>query len=290
MKQQINFRASTLTTKQLEWLMSEWGTSQTETLTVVIDRIYDQENVTMKTKNYEEKARARVERSSWLNQYEKVIFLPWPNWDEHMKFIATAKVFDIVNWAETVDISPVHDGPLFPESDSTCIPATKYAPCFGSVVIEVSEAYTYAGMNTRCFVSQWIRRGAAFHLQHARNYKDLQEEAEKEVKNLGGSCDISGIYPCSEDLAAKADWSLEKHIAWNGPGWYKPHFCRHLADNEIIYHWAARDQNKKPKTVAFSDPAWLDEPKWFDKMPHEANDFGFREHYAEGFIPAPRKR
>lgn len=44
MKQQINFRASALTTKQLEWLMSEWGTSQTETLTVVIDRIYQQES------------------------------------------------------------------------------------------------------------------------------------------------------------------------------------------------------------------------------------------------------
>ena len=43
MKQQINFRASDLTTQQLEQLMDRWGTSQTETLTVVIDRIYQQE-------------------------------------------------------------------------------------------------------------------------------------------------------------------------------------------------------------------------------------------------------
>jgi hypothetical protein len=43
MKQQINFRASELTARQLDWLMARWGTSQTETLTVVIDRMYQQE-------------------------------------------------------------------------------------------------------------------------------------------------------------------------------------------------------------------------------------------------------
>lgn len=49
MKQQINFRASDLTAQQLDWLMSRWGTSQTETLTVVVDRIYQQEIVNMTT-------------------------------------------------------------------------------------------------------------------------------------------------------------------------------------------------------------------------------------------------
>ena len=43
MKQQINFRASELTARQLEWLMAKWGTSQTETLTVVLDRVHRQE-------------------------------------------------------------------------------------------------------------------------------------------------------------------------------------------------------------------------------------------------------
>jgi hypothetical protein len=42
-KQQINFRASDLTARQLEWLMARWGTSQTETVTVVLDRVYRQE-------------------------------------------------------------------------------------------------------------------------------------------------------------------------------------------------------------------------------------------------------
>ena len=40
MKAQINFRASTLTATQLEQLMEWWGTSQTETITILVDRAY----------------------------------------------------------------------------------------------------------------------------------------------------------------------------------------------------------------------------------------------------------
>lgn len=47
MKQQINFRASELTTQQLAQLMQLWGTTQTETLTVVIDRVCQQETRVM---------------------------------------------------------------------------------------------------------------------------------------------------------------------------------------------------------------------------------------------------
>ena len=43
MKDQINFRASELTTRQLAELSELWGTSQTETLTVAIDRAYQAE-------------------------------------------------------------------------------------------------------------------------------------------------------------------------------------------------------------------------------------------------------
>lgn len=44
MKTQINFRASQLTASQIEQLMGWWGTSQTETITVVVDRIYREEH------------------------------------------------------------------------------------------------------------------------------------------------------------------------------------------------------------------------------------------------------
>lgn len=43
MKQQLNIRASDLTTKQLDELGAWWGTSQTETFSIVVDRIYQAE-------------------------------------------------------------------------------------------------------------------------------------------------------------------------------------------------------------------------------------------------------
>lgn len=50
----------------------------------------------------EQKARERVARSPKLQQYEATIFYDWPNWDEHMQWIATAPVKEIVDWAEQV--------------------------------------------------------------------------------------------------------------------------------------------------------------------------------------------
>lgn len=39
-KQQLNLRVSDLTTHQLKQLMEWWGTSKTETITLIIDRAY----------------------------------------------------------------------------------------------------------------------------------------------------------------------------------------------------------------------------------------------------------
>lgn len=43
MKEQLNLRVSNLTRRQLDQLMAWWGTSQTETVTVIIDRAFLQE-------------------------------------------------------------------------------------------------------------------------------------------------------------------------------------------------------------------------------------------------------
>ncbi len=43
MKQQINFRASSLTARQLETLAARWGTTVTEAITVIVDRAYREE-------------------------------------------------------------------------------------------------------------------------------------------------------------------------------------------------------------------------------------------------------
>ena len=51
--------------------------------------------------DYEAKARQRVAQSPRLQKYEATIFYDWPNWDEHMQWIATAPVKEIVDWAET---------------------------------------------------------------------------------------------------------------------------------------------------------------------------------------------
>lgn len=42
-KEQLNARISALTRRQLDELGERWGTTQTETLTVIIDRMYQQE-------------------------------------------------------------------------------------------------------------------------------------------------------------------------------------------------------------------------------------------------------
>ena len=42
-KKQISLRISDLTARQLEELAERWGTTQTETITVVVDRVYRQE-------------------------------------------------------------------------------------------------------------------------------------------------------------------------------------------------------------------------------------------------------
>ena len=46
-KSQLNARVSDLTRRQIDELGERWGTTQTETLTVIIDRMYQQEIKTM---------------------------------------------------------------------------------------------------------------------------------------------------------------------------------------------------------------------------------------------------
>ena len=35
-----SFRVSTLTIRQLDWLAEQWGTSKTETLALIVERVY----------------------------------------------------------------------------------------------------------------------------------------------------------------------------------------------------------------------------------------------------------
>ena len=48
----------------------------------------------------ERTARNRVDSTEALKPFEATIFYDWPNWDEHLEWIATAPVAEIVDWAE----------------------------------------------------------------------------------------------------------------------------------------------------------------------------------------------
>jgi len=53
--------------------------------------------------NYEKLARQRVAENSDLLQHEEAIFYDWSNWDEHMDWVATASIQEIVSWAVNIE-------------------------------------------------------------------------------------------------------------------------------------------------------------------------------------------
>lgn len=63
--------------------------------------------------------------------------------------------------------------------------------------------------NCEAYVSRWERVGAAFQLVEAANWFELSDSAADEVSAVGGYITMSGIYPCSAELAAKANWRSE---------------------------------------------------------------------------------
>lgn len=78
MKSQINIRASVLTTRQLERLTEVLGTSITETVSIAIDRMYQQETQTMKTytnidERYGEQTQATIADYQALNPDGKFV-------------------------------------------------------------------------------------------------------------------------------------------------------------------------------------------------------------------------
>jgi len=56
-----------------------------------------------KTQDSEEQARRRVETTPELKAHEDTILYDWPNRNEHMRWVATAPVEEIVDWAKSVE-------------------------------------------------------------------------------------------------------------------------------------------------------------------------------------------
>jgi len=51
----------------------------------------------------EQQARQRVEGTPRLKVHEEIILADWPNWDEHMMWVVTAPIEQIVDWAEEIE-------------------------------------------------------------------------------------------------------------------------------------------------------------------------------------------
>ncbi len=55
-------------------------------------------------KAIEEQARQRVAETPELTEHESTIFYDWQNWDEHMRWLVSATVDEIVEWAEQMEL------------------------------------------------------------------------------------------------------------------------------------------------------------------------------------------
>ncbi len=45
------------------------------------------------------KAHYRVEHSKKLAPYQEIIWSDWPNWDQHLYWLCTASIAEIISWA-----------------------------------------------------------------------------------------------------------------------------------------------------------------------------------------------
>lgn len=60
----------------------------------------------MMENDIEYQAYARVAADSQLEYHREKIFYDWPNWDDHMRWVATAPVAEIVEWAVGIEAQP----------------------------------------------------------------------------------------------------------------------------------------------------------------------------------------
>jgi hypothetical protein len=53
--------------------------------------------------NHEELAEKRVNDTPELKTHSDTIFYDWNNWDEHVEWVATAPIEEIIEWAAMVE-------------------------------------------------------------------------------------------------------------------------------------------------------------------------------------------
>jgi Arc/MetJ-type ribon-helix-helix transcriptional regulator len=102
-KRLTTIRLSAETDRKIEELVKKWGSPpRSEVIAIAIDRLYQQEKEKTMDQSLYDQARQRVDNTPELQPFEDTIFYDWPEGDDHWKWVATAPVPEIVDWAETV--------------------------------------------------------------------------------------------------------------------------------------------------------------------------------------------
>ena len=107
-KKLIAIRASENTARQIAALKQRMGTTQTDVVSIAIDRLYREElpgRPAEREFEMRNKAEQRVDSTPELEPYRDTIMYDWPEGDEHWQWVATTPVQEIVDWAETVEIA-----------------------------------------------------------------------------------------------------------------------------------------------------------------------------------------
>jgi hypothetical protein len=98
-KQQLNIRISNLTRQQLTDLVSCWGMTESEVISILLDRETTM-TASKNTKTLYERAESKVDASPTLRKYREFILSDWHEGDDHLRWVISAPVKEIVSWAE----------------------------------------------------------------------------------------------------------------------------------------------------------------------------------------------
>lgn len=66
----------------------------------------------LEVEELEAMAQLRVDENPELKPHEAMIFYDWPNWEEHLEWIISAPISEIVDWAESIEDAVMADAEI----------------------------------------------------------------------------------------------------------------------------------------------------------------------------------
>jgi len=102
-KHPTSIRLSDRSLSQLRELAALLETTQSNALARAIEEAWNKENEMFGKKTPYERAEARINRTPSLEPYRATFLYDWPEGDEHYRWVATAPVAELLDWAQTVE-------------------------------------------------------------------------------------------------------------------------------------------------------------------------------------------